>query len=72
LQVISKRANTLGKFILVNDIRRKIRIIKRTSQDSGIDYKLINSPIEQIQRPPIITLEEYRKRFKREPRWVYA
>ena len=72
LQVISKRANTLGKFILVNDIRKKIRIIKKNVHDNKIEYKLINSPIEQIQRPPIITLEEYRKKFKKEPRWVYA
>jgi len=72
LQVISKRANTLGKFILVGDIRRKIRIIKRNIQDNRIDYKLINAPIEQIQRPPIITLEEYRKKFKKEPKWVYV
>ena len=34
LQVISKRANTLGKFILVDDIRRKIRIIKRNIHDN--------------------------------------
>jgi len=72
LQVISKRANTLGKFILVDDIRRKIRIIKRNIKDNRIEYKLINAPIEQIQRPPIITLEEYRKKFKKEPKWVYV
>ena len=71
LQVISKRANTLGKFILVNDIRRKIKIIERATEGKKVDYKLIDSPIEQIQRPPIITLEEYRKKFKKEPKWVY-
>jgi len=72
LQVISKRANTLGKFILVNDIRQKIKIIKKNVQDHRVDYKLINSPIEQTQRPPIITLEEYREKFKKEPKWVYV
>jgi len=72
LQVISKRANTLGKFILVGDIRRKIRIIKRNNQDNRIEYKLIDAPIEQIQRPPIITLKEYRQKFKKEPKWVYV
>ncbi len=72
LQVISKRANTLGKFILVNEIRRKIKIIERIVENNKVYYKLVNSTIAQIQRPPIITLKEYRKKFKREPKWLYA
>tara|TARA_Y100000310_G_scaffold344836_1_gene459873 strand:- start:1715 stop:2719 length:1005 start_codon:yes stop_codon:yes gene_type:complete len=72
IQVISKRANTLGKFILVKDIRQKIRIIERSRTDGKIEYKLQPTKITQIQRPPIITLKEYRKKFKKEPSWYYV
>jgi glucosyl-3-phosphoglycerate synthase len=72
IQVISKRANTLGKFILVRDIRQKIRIIERSRTNGKIEYKIKPTNITQMQRPPIITLKEYRKKFKREPSWYYV
>lgn len=68
LQVFVKRANRLGKLILVQDIRNMYKIIERYNGD----YKLKNKKIEEKQRPPIITVEEYREKFKREPRWVYV
>jgi len=72
IQVISKRANTLGKFILVKDIRQKIKIIERKRTDNRIEYKIQPTSITQIQRPPIITLKEYRRKFKKEPSWYYV
>ena len=68
LQVFVKRANRLGKLILVQDIRNRYKIIERCNGD----YKLKNKIIEEKQRPPIITVEEYREKFKKEPRWVYV
>lgn len=68
LQVFVKRANRLGKLILVQDIRNKYRLIERNNGE----YLLKNKRIEEKQRPPIITVEEYRKKFKKEPRWVYV
>ena len=68
LQVFVKRANRLGKLILVQEIRNRYRIIQRHNGE----YKMYSKMIEDKQRPPIITVQEYRKKFKREPRWVYA
>lgn len=67
LQVFAKRANTLGKLILVKKIRKRYRIIKR---ENG-EYKLKYKRIEEIQRPPMITVPEYRRKFKKDPSWVY-
>ena len=72
LQVFAKRANTLGKLILVKDIRRNYRIIERKKENGKIVYGLKEKIIKEKQRPPIITIEEYRKKFRREPKWVYV
>ncbi len=71
LGVFSKRANTLGKFILVKEIRDMYRIIERSNNNGLIEYKLITKRIEDKQRPPIISLAEYRKKFKKDPSWLY-
>jgi len=68
LQVLSKRANTLGKFILVKKIRNKYRVIERMDNE----YFLKNKIIAEKQRPPMITIKKYRKKFKKDPKWVYA
>ncbi len=68
LRVFVKRANTLGKLILVQDIHSKYKIIEKANGE----YKLKTKKIEEKQRPPMITVLEYRKKFKREPDWVYA
>lgn len=69
LQVFSKRANTLGKFILVREVKKKIRIIEHRKDHS---YNLKKIPITEKQRPPMVTLKEYRKKFNKEPSWFYA
>lgn len=69
LQVFSKRANTLGKLILVKDIGHKFRIIEH-HRDGSYNLKKLN--IEEKQRPPIIIIDEYRKKFKKEPNWFYV
>jgi glucosyl-3-phosphoglycerate synthase len=68
LQVFAKRANTLGKLVLVKEIRSKYRIIERVNSD----YALKNKIIVEKQRPPMITIKKYRKKFKKEPKWVYT
>ena len=69
LQVFAKRANTLGKLILVKDIRNRFRIIEHTKDRA---YNLKKIVIKEKQRPPIITITQYRKKFKKEPKWVYV
>lgn len=69
LQVFAKRANTLGKLILVRDIKHKLRVIQRDSKDN---YTLKEIKVQEKQRPPIITISEYREKFKRNPRWLYV
>lgn len=67
LQVFVKRANTLGKLILVKKIKNKYRIIGRRDGE----YHLKNKIITERERPPMITLQEYRKKFKKYPKWLY-
>lgn len=67
MQVFAKRANTLGKLVLVKKIRERYRIIER---ENG-NYKLKTKRILDVQRPPMITIKQYRKKFKKDPSWVY-
>jgi glucosyl-3-phosphoglycerate synthase len=69
LQVFAKRANSLGKLILVNKIKNKTRIIEHESDGN---YILKPKRIIEKERPPIITIKEYRKKFKKDPKWVYC
>ena len=72
LQVFTKRANTMGKLIQVKDIRRSYNTIERYRNDHNkIDYKMKPKLIREKQRPPIITINEYRKKFNKEsdPSW---
>ena len=68
LQVFSLRADTLGKLVLVREINKHYNTIERKNGD----YYLRRKYIEEKQRPPMITMKAYRKKFKREPKWVYA
>lgn len=68
LQVFAKRANTLGKLVLVKDIRQKLRVIERIDGN----YKLKNKIISEVQRPPMITIKKYRKKFRKDPKWMYV
>ncbi len=68
LQVFAKRANSLGKLILVKEIRKKTRIIEHTSDG----YVIKPKKISEKERPPIITINEYRKKFKKDPKWIYS
>ena len=67
LGVFSKRANTLGKLIRIGKTRQRYRLIE--FEDGKYTMKHFN--INDKQRPPIITINEYRKKFKKEPKWVY-
>ena len=68
LQVFAKRANTLGKLVLVKKIRNKYRVIERADNE----YQLKNKIIAEKERPPMITIKKYRKKFKKDPKWVYV
>ncbi|MFH1642130.1 MAG: glucosyl-3-phosphoglycerate synthase [Nanoarchaeota archaeon] len=68
MQVFSKRANTLGKFVLIRAIRQKYRIIERDNKK----YQLKSKYISDVQRDPMISVKQYRKKFKKDPSWVYA
>jgi glucosyl-3-phosphoglycerate synthase len=67
LQVFARRANTLGKLIQVGKIRNKIRFVERTRDKQ---YILKTKNVVERQRPPIITIPEYRNKFRKEPAWV--
>ncbi len=72
LQVFAKRANTLGKLIQVKNIRRSYKVIERYSDENNkMDYQIKPKIIKEKQRPPMITISEYRKKFKKEadPVW---
>ncbi|MFT4326818.1 MAG: glucosyl-3-phosphoglycerate synthase [Candidatus Woesearchaeota archaeon] len=68
LGVFSRRANTLGKLILVRQVKQKLRVIVH---ENG-DYKIKELKIKDKQRPPMITIPEYRKKFKKDPNWMYT
>ena len=68
IQVFAKRANTLGKLVLVKSIRKQYRIIERVDGNYNLKKKIISD----VQRPPMITIRQYRKKFKKDPSWVYA
>ncbi len=68
LQVFAKRANTLGKLIQVKGVKKNLRIMEH---DRKGNYYLKKIDVPEKQRPPIITLPEYRKKFKKEPSWTY-
>jgi glucosyl-3-phosphoglycerate synthase len=68
LQVFAKRANTLGKLILVDKVRNKVRIIEHKEKDGS--YLIKKKRVIEKQRPPIITIKEYRKKFKKNPKWL--
>ena len=66
IQVFAKRANTLGKLVLVKSIRKQYRIIERVDGNYNLKKKIISD----VQRPPMITIRQYRKKFKKDPSWV--
>lgn len=68
LGVFAKRANTLGKLILVTEIKKKLRLITK----NGNDYQIEELHINDKQRSPIIVVPEYRKKFKKDPKWLYV
>ncbi|MBT4870978.1 MAG: glucosyl-3-phosphoglycerate synthase [Candidatus Diapherotrites archaeon] len=68
LGVFAKRANALGKLILMGKTRKRYRLIEF---EDG-QYKLKQFNINDKQRPPMITINEYRKKFKKDPKWLYS
>lgn len=68
LQVFARRANALGKFILVRKPRDKTRIIEHLRDGT---YRIKPKKIQEMERPPMIIIDEYRERFKLDPEWVY-
>jgi len=72
LQVFAKRANTLGKLIQVQKPKKVYRTIESAKENSRIIYSLKKKPIPEVQRDPIITVNQYRKKFKKNPEWRYV
>jgi len=72
LQVFARRANTLGKLIQVQKIKKTYRVIESRRDGNRIIYSLKKKPITEIQRPPIITVNDYRKKFRKYPEWLDA
>ena len=68
LQVFAKRANALGKLILVKKIRQETRIMEHRR---GGGYSIKKKEISEVERPPMIIIDEYRNKFKLDPEWVY-
>lgn len=68
LRVFVRRANTLGKLIQVKDLKKNYKVIKK---NVGDQYVMSNIVLEEKQRPPIISLSEYRKKFEKDPSWLY-
>lgn len=68
LGVFARRANTLGKLVLVRELRNAYRVIERADHDYAMKRKIISD----VQRPPMITIRQYRKKFKKEPKWMYV
>lgn len=68
LQVFAKSANRLGKLIHIGEIKQRYKTIERL----GENFRIKNKAIEEKQRPPMITIPEYRRKFKKEPKWLYV
>lgn len=66
LGVFAKRANTMGKLISIKKTRKRYKIIEHSEGQ----YNIRNFNINDKQRPPIITTTEYRKKFKKNPKWL--
>lgn len=66
LGVFAKRANSLGKLISMGKLRKRYKLIQIFEDD----YKIKNFNINDIQRPPIITIPDYRRKFKKDPKWI--
>lgn len=70
LQVLAKRADMLQKLILVKKSREKFRRIESKKEDKGLVYYLKDIKIKEKERSAMITLPEYRKKFKKQPKWI--
>ncbi|MFT4303014.1 MAG: glucosyl-3-phosphoglycerate synthase [Candidatus Woesearchaeota archaeon] len=69
LQVFANRADKLGKLVLVREPKKKYRQI---SHDEKGNYYISELKIDERQRPPMIIIDDYRKKFKKEPSWMYV
>src|SRR6056297_373819 len=63
LQVFSARAHMMGKLIMTDEIRKKYKIVKKTKEKDRLSYSLRGKVIVNKQRPPMITISAYRKKF---------
>lgn len=70
LQVFSKRANELGKLILFRNIRKIYRTFEVCEDGKLTDYRLKKIIVSEKERPPMITIGSYRKKYKKEPSWI--
>lgn len=69
LQVFATRADKLGKLVLVREPKSKYRQIEH--DDKG-DYFIRELKVQERQRPPMIIVDEYREKFKKDPNWMYV
>jgi len=72
LGVFSRRANSMGKLILMGKTKKTYRTITSSKEGRRIKYSMKKIQIKDVQRPPMITVREYRKKFKKDPAWVYV
>lgn len=69
LQVFAERANSLGKLIQVEDIRKTYRTFQILEEGGKRTYKLNEEIISDRVRPPMVTIPQYRKKFEVDPYW---
>ena len=63
LQAFSEKSNTLGVFVNLDKINQVYTMIEPKIRGGKQDYSLKKALFMARQRPPMATLEEYRKKF---------
>ena len=59
-----------GKLVMIKKTKKTYSIIESRQHGKKFAYKLQKKTIIEKQRPPIVTLPEYRKKFKRPKVWI--
>lgn len=63
LQAFSKKSNSLGVFVNLDKINQIYTLIEPKLSDGKVEYALTKKIFAIKQRPPIITIKEYREKF---------
>lgn len=65
LQVFCKKANLLGKLILLDKIRKSYRLIEYSEEEDTPAYKIKKVSLKEKERPPMVTVKSYRRKFNK-------